>query len=169
MAIEWGKIGGAIVTAAVLGGGAAYLTVRSELLNLGNEIRLLKEQHPHQYPAAGASVSAFPKFSVVAFNEESCPEGWRAFEPGRGRYIVGLTKGGDLGKIIGTELRDQENRSAGRHTHGFDDAPLGGSVKDGLAGGGYQRRRTESYSTYPNEGPEGTNAPYVQLLLCERL
>lgn len=114
-------------------------------------------------------MSAFPKFSVVAFNEESCPEGWRAFEPGRGRYIVGLTKGGDLGKIIGTELRDQENRSAGRHTHGFDDAPLGGSVKDGLVGGGYQRRRTESYSTYPNEGPEGTNAPYVQLLLCERL
>lgn len=169
MVIEWGKIAGAIVTAAVLGGGAAYLTVRSELLNLGNELRLLKEQHPHQYPAAGASGSALPKFLVVAFNEESCPEGWRAFEPGRGRYVVGLTRGGDLAKAVGNELKNQENRAAGRHTHTFSDAPLGGSVNDGLAGGGYQRRRTERYSTDPNDSPEGTNAPYVQLLLCEKM
>jgi hypothetical protein len=169
MAIEWGKIGGAIVTAAVLGGGAAYLTVRSELLNLSHEVRLLKEQHPHQYPAASASVSDFPKFSVVAFNEESCPEGWRAFESGRGRYIVGLTRGGNLGKVVGNELKNEENRSAGRHTHTFLDAPLGGSVDDGLGGGGYQRRRTERYSTDPNEAIEGTNAPYVQLLLCEKI
>lgn len=115
-----------------------------------------------------ANQISVPKFSVVAFNQEFCPTGWRAFESGRGRYIVGLNKDGELAKQIGSSLSDKEDRAAGAHTHNYLDATVGGDVGNMTVGNNSSRPDVPRI-TAENEAPKGTNAPYIQLLLCEKI
>ena len=126
--------------------------------------------------------SALPRGMVAFFSVAECPRGWAAFENARGRYVVGLREGGTLGAIVPetTPLSDKENR------------PVGGFRQDvgllGLGGCGSATTVTTQYpgadgrACVPNDHglgvylipaidthqPEGTNAPYVQLLACER-
>lgn len=113
------------------------------------------------------------KGSVVAFSLSECPAGWRVFEEGQGRYIVGLTVGGNLKAIVGSALKDVENRPVGQHFHQYNRFNLGGSAKsreDAIAWGGVgSAMRIRSPESVSSAGEvEGTNAPYVQLLLCEK-
>ena len=116
----------------------------------------------------------FAKHSIVAFNLEECPENWKRYTPAEGRYIVGTQLANSLGKVVGTPLKDQEDRAAGRHTHTYKDS--GTSKKGAKFSFGSDVQRSEVVRiTDVNEGlgekeiPEGTNAPYVQLLFCERV
>lgn len=126
-----------------------------------------------------------PSGSVAFFNLSSCPSGWTEFIEARGRYIVGLPPSGQLGAVAGTALSDQEDRAVGLHTHSA--YPIhyhnpGGNFSTSSGhelcssihcetsfGGSYVTYTSSSTTgiTINNEGTtDGTNAPYMQMLLC---
>ena len=119
--------------------------------------------------------SELPSHVVVAFNLLRCPEGWIKFEKASGRYIVALKENGELGAVVGTELVDKENRASGNHTHTYNVSQSAGGVNIPSNGGSYAAPANVVLTTNPNKTPSGadalngTNAPYVQLLLCEKL
>lgn len=137
-----------------------------------------------QTPAAEAAEdmqTAMPKGMVAFFNLEECPRGWDFYAGAEGRYVVGILQGSrsqqkeSVGKTAGERLGDLENRSTGSHSH-----LLSGAVITGCSPGNPVNVQTGSCQ--PNDhgvsvvagtaassgGPDGTNAPYVQLLACEK-
>jgi hypothetical protein len=111
-----------------------------------------------------------PRGSVAFFELTSCPPGWKSFEQGRGRYLVGLVSAGSLGSQVGTPLADKENRATGKHDHkyqengwGWGGGPPGACTCDGGPG-----ETKSTYTSQPSGETEGTNAPYVQLLACQK-
>ncbi len=126
-----------------------------------------------------------PKGAVIFLEKSAqCPTGWTALEAGRGRIIVGLNEGGTLGAQIGQTLTDKENRPVGKHTHAVVDPGHshfmpgvnleGGKREFGGAPAAVSTSGTTSASAVTgiqvaqSEGPEGTNAPYIQMLMCEK-
>jgi hypothetical protein len=63
------------------------------------------------------ALATMPARAVVAFNRQSCPNGWSQFAPAEGRVVVGLNPGGALRGRVGIPLGDKEKR---RHTHLVD-------------------------------------------------
>ncbi len=112
-----------------------------------------------------------PRGTVAYFELPSCPPGWRLFERGRGRYLVGLQQGGSLGAEVGTALNDKENRATGKHLHtyllrgwGWGGGPPGATTQ----GGGPGETTTPNAQTQTTGEVDGTNAPYVQLCVCQK-
>lgn len=124
-----------------------------------------------------------PAGMVAFFNLASCPAGWTEFTTARGRYIVGLPLSGTLAGTAGTALTDLENRAVGQHNHTITDPGHShtrpnllttGAGKDYTATGGFATGTVGSNSsatgiTIDNAGTvAGTNAPYIQLLACQK-
>jgi len=125
-----------------------------------------------------------PSGAVMFFNLSSCPSGWSPLPGAAGRYLVGLPAGGALGATVGYALTPQENRPVGRHTHGVVDPGHSHNIdlRDGTWGGGYaddagsgdDTSDTTTGTSHTNisisEGGSvpGTNAPYMQLLVCQK-
>jgi subtilisin-like proprotein convertase family protein len=126
-----------------------------------------------------------PKGAVMAFNLSACPTGWSELTAARGRYVVGLPPGGTLAAAVGTSLSNGENRPVGQHDHSINDpghahelardsdsGPDGGS--GAVASEDYANYNTMTYAattgiTIANAGSvAGTNAPYLQLLMCQK-
>ncbi|MBI5631587.1 MAG: hypothetical protein HY921_11980 [Elusimicrobia bacterium] len=136
-----------------------------------------------------------PTGAVMFFDLASCPSGWAPMVAARGRYLVGLPAGGALSGTAGTALSNLENRAAGRHWHPITDQQHShGGWGANLANGGayntivpWQNRgaafpgpngyvqvtdnaSTGITATNNNAGSvAGTNAPYLQLLVCRKL
>jgi hypothetical protein len=124
-----------------------------------------------------------PAGAVMFFNLVSCPSGWSELVSARGRYLVAKPDGGTLGATVGTALSDQENRPVGQHDHDITDPghthrhkdaagyslnPLGGSTTWIKTDPGPTASNTTGI-TINNEGAvEGTNAPYIQFLVCQK-
>jgi hypothetical protein len=161
---------------------------------------------PHPAPAA----KGVPPGAVMFFARRGCPTGWKLFTEARGRYIVGLPRGGTLLGQDGSALSNLEDRPTGQHTHTINDPghshnliqdlqpliinnpdpnhPFAGSV--GFAqsaftnGTGLQRAwipdvivsripaitdvQKTGITINPAGDVAGTNAPYVQLLVCKK-
>ncbi len=114
----------------------------------------------------------FPPGTVMLFNLPSCPTGWTELTAARGRYLVGLPSGGTLGGTAGTALANIENRSVGQHTHALT-PEVYVPVNSGSTPYGPAYTPTYSYTTtlisISNAGTvPGTNAPYIQLLVCQK-
>jgi hypothetical protein len=139
-----------------------------------------------------------PSGAVTFFNLAACPTGWTAYAPAEGRGVVGLVNGGTLAATVGTALADQENRATGQHshtvtdpghTHAPDHADAGAFFVDTSEGTGagttyydvpntstfyvFAAINTTSSATTGVKVDEagtvaGTNAPYVQLLACQK-
>lgn len=130
-----------------------------------------------------------PANAVMYFNSSTCPQGWNELTSARGRYIVGMPSGGTLNGTAGTPLTDTENRSVGQHNHPVNDPGHSHDYNDSspftVFGGGWFAAgsnrdagfqfapRTTSPAqtgvTVGNAGSvAGTNAPYLQLLACEK-
>jgi hypothetical protein len=122
--------------------------------------------------------------AVMAFNSDTCPSGWSEFIDGRGRYIVGLQPKGTIGGTQGIPLVDLENRPVGKHTHTVE---LSGKhshklIKVSLVGkthgAAMAAKKEGTYETHVAGGHvhsihdagevEQTNAPYIQLIFCEK-
>jgi hypothetical protein len=131
-----------------------------------------------------AAAEAVPAGAVSFFNLATCPNGWSELTTARGRYLVGLPSGGTLTATAGTALTDLENRAVGQHNHGITDPGHshviqgGGSTHEvesgngSFPGGPWVLRDALTNTTgitINNAGSvAGTNAPYLQLLVCQK-
>ena len=164
----------------------------SLLLNgsAGTSGYVLKSQGAGTLPQ-WASVSSVdggvPAKAVMPFNLATCPTGWTEFTSGRGRYIVGKPLNGTLAQGAGTALTNLENRAVGAHRHNINNqngnlfryAHTGGvdggtsNLNDvagtyGATTGYYLRTSDPLNSTGETNQVTGTNAPYIQLTLCQK-
>jgi len=120
----------------------------------------------------------------------TCPAGWTEYTTARGRYVVGLPSGGTSAGTDGTALTNLEDRPVGQHTHSLTMNPHTHSLYTPNAGGGFNQlattggngtwgnnlysepnsiQSTTSTGTIANAGSvTGTNAPYVQLIACQK-
>jgi len=119
-------------------------------------------------------LTGVPQGTIAAFNSV-CPSGWTEFTSAQGRYIVGNPSGGTLAATVGTALTNSENRATGSHTHPIQDT-AGNSLGTSGAGGTATLEFTQDstgdgllWSAVAPASPNniaGTNAPYVQYLVC---
>lgn len=130
-----------------------------------------------------------PSGAVMFFDAATCPTGWTEMTNAKGRYLVGLPAGGTHGATVGTALANQENRPAGAHGHAVSDPghthtyPL--SVPGLTSPSGWhfgvwaaqdanwtpQRdisREMTGITVQDYPGVSGTNAPYLQILICKK-
>jgi len=136
---------------------------------------------------SGASA---PTGQVAFFQLSSCPTGWTELTAARGRYLVGMPGSGTLSASVGTALTDQENRAVGQHNHTATSTVTdpGHTHTGGVSASGDATSSTGSYdlvdgvpttgssttgitvgTTVNNSGSvAGTNAPYIQLLVCKK-
>lgn len=130
---------------------------------------------------AAASV---PSNAVMFFNATSCPSGWNALTSAEGRYIVGLPSGGTLASTQGSALSNLENRPVGQHSHSISDSGHLHAIYDNqtgncnavqsmnLRGCGNSTSnsfpKTTGISINNTGNVVGTNAPYIQLLVCQK-
>ncbi len=128
-----------------------------------------------------------PSGAIMFFDLSSCPTGWTELTTAGGRYIVGKPSGGTLGAIVGTALTNSENRAVGQHTHTFTGNAL--PVHSHTVPSGY--KANSQHGLYQNQGNSaggtssvsagtpsgtnadagsvaGTNAPYIQYLVCKK-
>ena len=130
-----------------------------------------------------ASVQGLPRNAVVLYNGTDCTAaGLTEVTAARGRYLVGLQPGGTLGGAVGTALSNLENRPVGRHTHVVTDpghshqytSPSAAALSRqgpntfGWAVTAQTSRSTTGISIAPAGTVDGTNAPYLQLLVCQK-
>lgn len=108
-----------------------------------------------------------PTGAVLYFNLTSCPAGWSELTAARGRYIVGLQSGGSLGTAVGTALSNTENRATGRHNHALGGLWVNQGNGSNPAGTANPERWSPYETSYAGD-VEGTNAPYIQLLTCQK-
>lgn len=128
--------------------------------------------------------SAVPTGAVMFFNLSSCPSGWTDYSSAQGRYLVGKLPGGTLGATVGTAFTvDQENRPVGQHAHSITDLGHIHSVDTWSPGTGADRGNNltnqaqrpintasavTGISVNATGTTVGTNAPYIQLLACQK-
>ncbi len=126
-----------------------------------------------------SSWQGIPSGAVMFFNLSACPSGWTELTSARGRYIVGLPAGGTLAATVGTALSNQENRPVGQHSHTINDPGHSHDSTEAIGSGTDVGGGTKSPFGYYNDGytgitinnagtVAGTNAPYIQLLACQK-
>ncbi len=146
--------------------------------------------------ALASARGGVPANAVIFLPATSCPTGYTEYTTLRGRYAVGLVANGTSAATVGTALTNTENRAVGQHTHtqnahnhGITDAghthtynEHGGSTSaftetGTVSGNGSQNTGNSTTgitinnrtATNQNTGSvTGTNAPYVQLLACQK-
>ena len=140
-------------------------------------------------PTGASGVDAIaPAGAVMHFDLASCPSGWSPYGAAVGRYLVGIGGTAGRGVQIGTALGVNENRATGRHTHTVNDPghihvvdydteqlantgnTIGGTKMQGGSDSGQKNSRLAFTGiTIANAGAvAGTNAPYLQLIVCKK-
>lgn len=119
--------------------------------------------------SAGDGESTDVPVGTVAFfgrADGTCPAGWRAADQAQGRLLVGTTTAADVGKVVGTPLSDQEDRT---HTHAFS-ATVDVPYKSISAADGPNRQGAASkkYMASGPSKPAPSGLPFVQLTVCEK-
>ncbi|MEX2006820.1 MAG: hypothetical protein WD877_01455, partial [Candidatus Saccharimonadales bacterium] len=159
------------------------------VLSLGSDDKLILGTGGLQFSDGTTLTTApngVPAGAVNFFNLASCPSGWTELTGARGRYIVGLPLSGTLAGTQGTALSNVENRAVGQHNHSISDPGHGHTLSNKNqsaqpysfnAGGSttFADASTASANnsttgvTVNNAGSvAGTNAPYIQLLVCSK-
>lgn len=133
-----------------------------------------------------ASAHPFPSGAVVAFDQETCPEGWEAFMPARGRVIIGAGDPGDadsglstysLRDVGGAETHVLKPKEMPNHSHRIDEMEWGHTIN----GNGHPARIdvddgppykgwTGNFTTSGTGGgkPHNNMPPYVALYYCKK-
>ncbi len=127
-----------------------------------------------------------PSGAVMHFNLAACPTGWTGLTAARGRYLVGLPSAGTLAGTAGTALTNLENRPVGQHAHTITDPGHAHSLTIFASDQNYITK-VRTYDGGPTPLPNfstatattsvtvdstgtvaGTNAPYIQFLVCQK-
>jgi len=124
-----------------------------------------------------------PSGMVSFFNLASCPSGWTELTTARGRSLVGLPLSGTLAGTAGTALTNLEDRPVGQHNHAITDpghvhglvtsiqlygAPALGSGVETQIGSSNTGSAVTGITINNAGSTAGTNAPYLQLLVCSK-
>lgn len=134
---------------------------------------------------------SIPQHAVAFFEGTTCPDGWTELVAARGRYVVGLPAGGTVGGTVGTPLANLENRPIGAHSHAILDPghrhgytyphiwivtsiasghnAMGAGAVDLSQSVYLTNAAVASMTIYEAGTGVGTNAPYLQMILCEKL
>jgi hypothetical protein len=174
----------AVVAQVALAGSSGDGPRATESASVKKQIKKLKQR-----VAALEARASVPAGQVSFFNLGSCPSGWTQLTTARGRYLVGKVAGGTGGGTVGTALSDLENRAVGLHTHGVTDPGHSHffSIQQGATDASDQTGEFQDTAmvtifsdidqtsaaltgiTINNAGSvAGTNAPYLQLLVCQK-
>ena len=118
-----------------------------------------------------------PKGALVAFTEESCPEGWKEYRSAKGRFLRGVSEPDKIEELGGSDTMTLGLDNLPRHRHGVPMAlystPLHAHEKS-------RRYKYYSDSEDPKNqtftGYQGKGNPtqlsvipqYVAVLYCER-
>jgi hypothetical protein len=133
------------------------------------------------------SFPRLPSGTVMLF-DTSCPSGWTELTAARGRYLVGLPASGSLAGTQGTVLGNLENRAVGQHNHTTSETQhlhTGSCTAAASDCHGVIAKMSEANWALPTNvtgsasanwsvtdvsggAPAGTNAPYIQLLVCQK-
>jgi hypothetical protein len=120
--------------------------------------------------AAGqdAQDDGIPSGTVAFFAGASCPPGWNRPDYAKGRMVVAVVDGGNVGVTVGTPLADRENRV---HQHDYSvsvplPSPAAGLV--GASGGSIPGAQAQTYTVTGQSDPAPSDLPFVQLLACEK-
>jgi hypothetical protein len=126
--------------------------------------------------------------TVLFFNLGACPSGWTELTAAGGRYLVGLPASGSLAGTQGSALSNLANRAAGVHNHNSSVSAHSHATSRETSG---ENCSDSACSNYPTDATNantglastgvtvkdptctgcataGTNAPYIQLLVCQR-
>ena len=120
------------------------------------------------HPAAGLSDQAdeAPTGMVAFFDRTDglCPDGWRVATEAAGRIPVGVNAGVFAGKLVGSALSNQEDRT---HLHSYT-ATVELPYKSITAanGGNNQGAESKEYSVTATTAEATTGLPFVQLTTC---
>jgi hypothetical protein len=134
------------------------------------------------------SAGGEPSGAIGFYASSACPSGYSPYEEARGRYLVGLPNGGQLGAAVGTALSPEENRPVGKHDHTITDPGHSHDVgtRQSINTGNVASQSVQgNASSVPNDqiatsmqttgitvNPagtvDGTNAPYLELLVCKK-
>lgn len=126
---------------------------------------------------------------VMYSSAGSCPIGWGEYTAARGLYVVGLQSGGTNVATVGTALTNTENRATGVHSHGVTDpghrhnfhaisvpaaghtapsATTGANADDTNGGTDAVTLATTGLTINNSAGVAGTNAPFIQMIACQK-
>lgn len=119
---------------------------------------------------------------TVSYFDSVCPPSWSELQNAKGRYIVGNPTGGNIGLTVGSALSNQESRPVGQHSHSAWQPPHNHTAtflvsnNGGIFNGwGWSTEITRATSSaqppvhVANEGlVSGTNAPYIQFVVCRK-
>lgn len=143
--------------------------------------RGLKVCKDSMWQLIGGGGSEAPQGAVMFFKLPSCPSGWSELKDkdgnfARGRYIVAYNPANppsDLGAAVGQALTNKENRPAGAHTHNVSGVgiyafeTMSGNGQNGYAVPQVWMASANLVTDVGGFTP-GTNAPYIQLLACQK-
>lgn len=134
-------------------------------------------------PPGPAGLNAqFPAGAVVAF-DRSCPEGWRFFESGSGRFILGAGKGRGLSeREIGDKAGEEEvtltEAQMPRHAHrpplnketfNTEIPGIGHRFNDNAQNQGNHKFTGSGETGFAGGGrPHNNMPPYIALYFCKK-
>lgn len=111
-------------------------------------------------------ISDVPPGAVAFFarQEGSCPAGFRPAQETSGRLIVGVAGGDAVGKLVGTPLENQEDRT---HVHAFSTTiELPYKSISAANGGNDQGAAAKKYMDSGSSEPSPSGLPFIQLVAC---
>lgn len=157
----------------------ALLPTADATYDLGGVGARFKDAYFSGTVTAASFVGGVPSNAVIFYNGAACPSGWTELTSARGRYLVGLPSGGTLAGTAGTALSDLENRPTGQHNHTattsitYYTQSAGGSHTAFSEAGFYDSTASGSIASATttvnnSSGVAGTNAPFLQLLVCQK-
>ena len=143
----------------------------------------------------GQFIPSIPPGAVVAFDQsDGCPKGWAPFDDSRGRFLVGASQSGKIGKdengvtlthrefrkLGGTEQRILSELELPAHNHTIDTFKWGYSINgndhpevridvdDGPAWQGREGRLTTNTWGSGETQPYNHMPPYIALYFCKK-
>ena len=114
-----------------------------------------------------------PEGAVVAFVEESCPEGWKEYRNARGRFLRGVSAPDKIEELGGNDTVTLGPDHLPRHRHSIHDTdhsetPGDPDTSDDEYGKYLENKGETGYAGKENPAPIDIVPNYVAVLYCRK-